>query len=282
MIEMQRNTLTGTKKRIVSALKAAGPAHGIHALANRISDGAPVGVSELSSCLSALKQLESSGRVKVQKGSGTFAIVLKQPNSKLRTIAMTAMGSALVLAGCASVQDLPQYGPQPLPTYQPAQYHKPQDRGDYWSYCENWECPRPTAKTLKVDAPPPPRKKETMSLSADVLFDFDSAKLKPKGREVLEAMGSKLRDRNNIEVQVLGYTDRLGGDLYNQKLSQRRADVVRVFLSTYVGGSKIEAIGRGKNNPLTAGACNKPMPVAKLRECLQPDRRVEINVTQGD
>lgn len=281
---MNRTKLTAPETRVVQALRGSGRVRGFHALASRITDRPVVDAGTLRECLAAVQSLQASGQVRMTKAHGTVEIELNTFQWPVRRFAATATCAAFVLAGCANLRsDLPQYGPQPLPTYHPAQYHKTKQEGTYWSYCEDGKCPDPTPKSYKVEAPAPqPRKKETLSLSADVLFDFDSASLKPKGREVLDKLASQLKNRGSIEVQILGYTDRLGSDAYNMKLSQRRAEVVRVFMSTYISGSKIEAFGRGKANPVTDGACSKSMPIAKLRQCLQPDRRVEINVTQAD
>jgi OmpA-OmpF porin, OOP family len=77
-------------------------------------------------------------------------------------------------------------------------------------------------------------------------------------------------------VLVTGHTDRLGTDAYNQKLSMRRADAVRDYLvSKGVDKAKIETIGMGEKQPVVQ--CDQKGMKA-LIECLQPNRRVEVQV----
>jgi OOP family OmpA-OmpF porin len=76
-------------------------------------------------------------------------------------------------------------------------------------------------------------------------------------------------------VVVTGHTDRLGTEAYNQKLSERRADAVRDYLvSKGVPRDKIETIGMGEKQPVVQ--CDQKAFKA-LIECLQPNRRVEVN-----
>jgi OOP family OmpA-OmpF porin len=80
---------------------------------------------------------------------------------------------------------------------------------------------------------------------------------------------------------IEGYTDRLGSDAYNRKLSQRRAESVKDYLvdSGEVQAAKIEAVGKSQSNPVTKpDECkgNKRSPA--LIACLQPNRRVEVEV----
>jgi OmpA-OmpF porin, OOP family len=77
-------------------------------------------------------------------------------------------------------------------------------------------------------------------------------------------------------VLVTGYTDRLGSDAYNQKLSEHRANAVRNYLvSKGVERSKIETIGMGKKQPVVQ--CDQKEMKA-LINCLQPNRRVDVQV----
>jgi OOP family OmpA-OmpF porin len=79
-------------------------------------------------------------------------------------------------------------------------------------------------------------------------------------------------------VLVSGHTDRIGSDAYNQKLSERRADAVRDYLvSKGVAKNKIEAIGLGEKQPVTGTTCQQKNQ-KELITCLQPDRRVEVEV----
>ena len=76
---------------------------------------------------------------------------------------------------------------------------------------------------------------------------------------------------------AVGHADRLGSNDYNQKLSEKRADAVRAYLvSKGVEQSKVETLGFGKTLPVKA--CPDQKDRKQLIECLQPDRRVEIEV----
>ena len=78
------------------------------------------------------------------------------------------------------------------------------------------------------------------------------------------------------EVRIDGYTDRLGSDAHNRKLSQARADAVRDYLVRGgIAASRIRAAGFGSERPLAqCGDLSRDALVA----CLQPDRRVEVLV----
>ena len=80
---------------------------------------------------------------------------------------------------------------------------------------------------------------------------------------------------------VTGHTDRLGSQQYNQKLSEKRAEVVKGYLvSKGVPVDKIETMGAGKTQPATGvPKCDDKLPKKKLIECLAPHRRFTIDVT---
>jgi OOP family OmpA-OmpF porin len=75
-------------------------------------------------------------------------------------------------------------------------------------------------------------------------------------------------------VVITGYTDRLGSDKYNQKLSERRATAVKDYLvGKGVAANRLKAEGKGKANPVVQ--CNNKKR-ADLIACLEPNRRVEV------
>jgi outer membrane protein OmpA-like peptidoglycan-associated protein len=85
----------------------------------------------------------------------------------------------------------------------------------------------------------------------DVLFDFNKYSLKPEAREKLAKVSGILLAYPDLKVQVEGYTDSIGSDQYNQKLSEERADTVRDYLVTQsVNNNNITAEGFGKTNPI--------------------------------
>ncbi len=65
---------------------------------------------------------------------------------------------------------------------------------------------------------------------SDVLFDFNKYTLKPDAQVKLAKVSGILLAYPNLKLQVEGYTDNIGTDEYNQKLSEQRADAVRDFL----------------------------------------------------
>ncbi|GGH15698.1 OmpA family protein [Silvibacterium dinghuense] len=86
---------------------------------------------------------------------------------------------------------------------------------------------------------------------SDVLFDFGKYTLKPEAREKLAKVSGILLAYPGLTLQVEGYTDNVGSDEYNQKLSEQRADGVRDYLvSQGVAQGNISATGYGKTNPV--------------------------------
>ena len=86
---------------------------------------------------------------------------------------------------------------------------------------------------------------------SDVLFDFNKYTLKPDAREKLAKVSGILLSYPNLQLQVEGYTDNIGSDEYNQKLSEERADAVRDYLvSQGVAQTNIAAAGYGKADPV--------------------------------
>ena len=135
--------------------------------------------------------------------------------------------------------------------------------------------PAPKAAPPKKETPPPPP--QTISLPADVLFDFNKSTLKPEGKAKLDEMLRSIGNARLDEIRVIGHTDRLGSATYNQKLSEHRANAVKNYLiSQGIAAERIRAEGRGKTQPVTRPADCQGLPRKKLIACLQPDRRVDI------
>jgi len=139
--------------------------------------------------------------------------------------------------------------------------------------------PPPPAPTPLVVAPPPqPPIIEQISLSSDVLFAFDKAELRPEGQKKIDEIAGRLKGANVQQINMIGHADRIGPDQYNQKLSEKRAEAVKEYLSKQgVETTKVRAEGRGKSEPVTGNEC-KGEKGSKLIACLQPDRRVDIEV----
>lgn len=92
---------------------------------------------------------------------------------------------------------------------------------------------------------------------SDVLFDFNKYTLKPETREKLAKVSGILLAYPNLKLQVEGYTDNIGSDEYNQKLSEQRAGAVRDYLvSQGVTEGNVSAQGYGKADPIADNSTN--------------------------
>ncbi|EHL82538.1 outer membrane protein A, partial [Citrobacter portucalensis] len=137
------------------------------------------------------------------------------------------------------------------------------------------------APVVVAPAPAPEVQTKHFTLKSDVLFNFNKATLKPEGQQALDQMYSQLSnlDPKDGSVVVLGFTDRIGSDAYNQALSEKRAQsVVDYLISKGIPSDKISARGMGESNPVTGNTCDNVKARAALIDCLAPDRRVEIEV----
>ena len=150
-------------------------------------------------------------------------------------------------------------------------------------YCK-MEVPQKVAKPADKPVTPLPKRRrlESFTLKADTLFAFDKADLSVRGKESLDGLVQGLmahaahKDRT---INVHGYTDRLGSDSYNQRLSERRAQTVRDYLvGKGLPFDQVTAQGHGEADPVTGTTCVGETASKALIDCLQPDRRVVIDV----
>jgi outer membrane protein OmpA-like peptidoglycan-associated protein len=126
----------------------------------------------------------------------------------------------------------------------------------------------------KAQPAPPPVAMERITLSAKELFEFDHAEIK-KPQPKLDEIAHVLKRHEEIaSVRITGYTDRIGTDSYNLKLSERRAKAVKDYLVAQgVEPGRLEAVGRGEANPVVE--C-KDTDRTDLIKCLESNRRVEV------
>jgi len=120
-----------------------------------------------------------------------------------------------------------------------------------------------------------------VELSADALFAFDKATLRSKGVEKLDKLVHDLGDVTYDTIVVVGHTDPLGSDAYNQGLSERRAATVAHYLTTHgVKANTIRSEGRGESElKVTPADCSDAKGRKALIACYQPNRRVEVTVS---
>jgi OOP family OmpA-OmpF porin len=109
-------------------------------------------------------------------------------------------------------------------------------------------------------------------LQSSFLFKFDSAKLSKEGEE---ALTKQVVAVNPHTVEIIGHTDQLGTQIYNLKLSKKRAESVKAFLvSQGIDEKTITTIGMGETQLL----CEEKHP-KKSSACSEKNRRVEIKAT---
>ena len=143
--------------------------------------------------------------------------------------------------------------------------------------CGGAPCP-----VCKADVPA----SDDLDLPSDVLFDFDQATLKPEGKEELDSLieeaKTSVEDGERIAgLTISGYTDQLGSDAVNLKLSQARAEAVRDYLKAN-GLPDVPITVRGM------GAADPKVPLSSCagsgqeqQDCLAPNRRVVISVRRA-
>lgn len=206
------------------------------------------------------------------------------------------LGGGLMIAGCSAVANKNSMPVSAKVEVVPAaviEQRFDDKRRPYWTYCDK-DCLEPTPKTykdsiaLEKKSMPPAtktvadgelKKKQLLpiTLSADVLFDFDSSSMSSHGQEILGELGTQLAGIKKMKVEVIGYTDRIGNDAYNLGLSKKRAEAVKEEIAKVGNALSVTAEGRGKENPVSK--CGNLADRKLLIKCLQPDRRVEIKVS---
>ena len=103
-----------------------------------------------------------------------------------------------------------------------------------------------------------------------ILFEFDSAEIKPEARTNLSRLAESLREYPNTDVMIVGHTDATGPEDYNLKLSERRADAARAsLLNAGVPSGRVLMEGRGEIEPI---ASNETAEGRRL------NRRVEVAI----
>lgn len=136
--------------------------------------------------------------------------------------------------------------------------------------------PAPAAAPAPAPAAPAPvvvpvaPATEKVSFAADAFFDFDKADLKKEGKAKLDDLADKVKGLTLEVVIAVGHTDAKGGDAYNQKLSVKRAEAVKTYLSGKgIETSRIYTEGKGKSQPVADN---------KTDAGRAKNRRVEIEV----
>jgi len=191
----------------------------------------------------------------------------------------------LTSAAHADVQVWPEAGGQIAQNNQPIQTMQPIQNGScgclqmcaqHASYL-----PAPVYVIVQQQTPPPPPPQRTVVGKEDrtVYFGFNKANLTADSRDRLNSLANRLMSADDVTgAKIVGYADRIGSVSYNQALSERRAEHVRDYLINrgFVKPSVTETRWVGKSEPSTS--CSKYLPRAQLIRCLQPDRKVEVDI----
>ncbi len=105
-----------------------------------------------------------------------------------------------------------------------------------------------------------------------VKFEFDSDRLTPEAREILNSVAETLNAYPGIAVEIEGHTDNIGTDAYNQGLSERRANAVKLYLSGHgVDAGRMTPVGYGESRPIAAN---------DSEDGREENRRVELRVVE--
>lgn len=111
-----------------------------------------------------------------------------------------------------------------------------------------------------------------VSVSSEASFDFDRADIKPEFKPTLNKVAGVLRDDPNVRISIIGFTDSIGSEEYNKRLSQRRADATADYLvSQGVARHQIVTEGLGEAEPRASNT---------TEEGRAQNRRVEIYLRQ--
>ncbi len=145
--------------------------------------------------------------------------------------------------------------------------------------------PQPAPAPIAKAAPetPAPPVLEKITLSTDVLFEFNKAELRESGKDKLDELAQKARGAEVDRIVLAGYADRIGSEQYNRGLSEKRAQAVADYLASKgIEQSRLQVEGRGEDQPVTGDQCQRMGPEKasnkKLVQCLEPDRRVEAEL----
>lgn len=120
-----------------------------------------------------------------------------------------------------------------------------------------------------------------LSLSTDVLFDFNQFTLNGKGTQVIRELTAKIhREFSSPDITLTGHTDRLGSESFNQRLSIKRANAIRDFMTAHgIEHSQVTTQGFGELYPLVDCVTESK---SELIQCLADNRRVEIEVVEDN
>jgi outer membrane protein OmpA-like peptidoglycan-associated protein len=113
-----------------------------------------------------------------------------------------------------------------------------------------------------------------VTFASGLLYDFDSDAIRPEAAVNLRSLAASLLEYPNTELLVVGHTDGVGSDSYNQDLSARRAQAALRYLSSQgVASARIHSSGRGEMEPIATN---------ETEAGRQANRRIEVAIYAGE
>jgi len=130
----------------------------------------------------------------------------------------------------------------------------------------SFPCPEP--EPMAEEEPEMP---DTIVIAGDIAFDFDEATIKPEFYPTLDEIVAELSQFPEATVEIVGHTDSVGSEAYNQGLSERRAQAVAQYLENGgISRSNMIVEGMGESQPIATN---------DTREGRAQNRRVEITAS---
>src|SRR5262249_12137767 len=110
-----------------------------------------------------------------------------------------------------------------------------------------------------------------------IYFDFNKSLITSESAQKLDSIADAVNHSSKVtKVNIVGYTDALGSNAYNEKLSVARAEATKSYLGKKVHGDVgvVGLRGLGSQNPVSD--CKKTKSRKKKITCMAKDRRVEV------
>lgn len=102
---------------------------------------------------------------------------------------------------------------------------------------------------------------------SNIMYDFNSASLSPSFHPSIQRFAGALNDHSKTEIFVIGHTDSVGTETYNNELSEHRADTAKYWLGNYkVDQARMHSWGMGSRSPI---ASNETEEGRKKNRCVE-------------
>lgn len=113
-----------------------------------------------------------------------------------------------------------------------------------------------------------------VTFASGLLFDFDSDVVLPAAAENLTQLAASLEKYPNTQLLIVGHTDSVGSDSYNQALSARRASSAAIYLASRdVSRARMRQTGRGESEPVASNSSEEGRAL---------NRRIEVAIYAND